>query len=271
MIQMLLKAFFIGATMMVPGVSGGSMAMVLSVYEELITRLSSFRRNVKGNFVYLALFTVSALAGILLIAKPIKNLIVSYPVVSMYFFMGLVIGSVPATYRESGIKKIGWKNVISFAIGILIVLLIALVPASSFNYGSKTISSMALEALIGFLVSAGFILPGISFSYLLLVLGMYSFIMDSVSSFDILSLLPFGIGFILGVLVIVKLIDKALKAKPEISYSVILGFLLGSLVPVFPGIPTSVSDSFVALSLFIAGFAAVYSLSRFNVRKQSCV
>ena len=91
----IIKGFIIGSTMMVPGVSGGSMAMVLGIYGKLITAVSSFFKDIKNNLKFLIQFSIFALIGIVLCAKPILGVIDRFPTIAMFFFIGLVFASVP--------------------------------------------------------------------------------------------------------------------------------------------------------------------------------
>ena len=91
--RVMIKGFVVGSTMMVPGVSGGSMAMILGIYDRLISSISSFFKDWKGNSLYLLSFGIPALLGIVLCAGPITNIITLFPVVSMFFFFGLVFGA----------------------------------------------------------------------------------------------------------------------------------------------------------------------------------
>lgn len=266
MLKDMAKAFIIGATMMVPGISGGTMAMVLAIYEKLIMSLSEFRKDVKKNLLFLAMFSISALIGIFLLARPILALINHYPKIIIYFFMGLVVGSIPTIYKETEIEKINTKDVISFCAGLVIVLGISFLPEGLLTVTEISFTSIMIHIVSGFLVSIGFILPGISFSYLLLVLGLYTFIIERLGNFDIISLLPFGFGFVLGVLIVVKAIRYALKKYPRVSYIVILGFLIGSLFPIFPGLSNSLSDNFISAILFILGFFIIFFLSKLEKR-----
>ena len=268
MLKMILKAFAIGATMMVPGVSGGSMAMVLSIHKDLIDKMSNFRSDMKNNFIFLALFSLSALSGMFLLSKPIMHLIDAYPIVSMYFFLGLVVGSVPTIYKAADVSKIGIKEILSFTIGFLIVLAVSFIPEGIFTVQELSFTQVIVHIIGGFLVSIGFILPGISFSYLLLILGLYSFIIEKLSNFDILSLIPFGLGFLLGLLVMVKAIEKALSKYPKISYFVILGFLLGSLIPVFPGLPKTAIEAVLSIVVFVIGFIIIFFVSKVEEKKK---
>ena len=102
-ISVLIKGFVVGATMMVPGVSGGSMAMILGIYDQLISSVSSFFKDIKKNFMYLLQFGLAGIIGIVLCARPIMGIIDRFPVVSMFFFIGLVFGSVPMLYKKAKI------------------------------------------------------------------------------------------------------------------------------------------------------------------------
>ena len=110
------------------------------------------------------------------------------------------------------------------------------------------------------LVSIGLVLPGISTSYLLLVLGLYEPIISALSNNQFLSLLPIVFGLLAGILALTKVLEIAMKRYPKITYMVILGFLLGSIREIYPGLPEGWSV-LIAILLFILGFAAVYKLS----------
>ena len=99
-ISTLWKGAVIGGTMLVPGVSGGSIAMILGIYQELISAVSSFRKQKKSNFLFLTVFCISAVFGMLVIATPISNLIDIFPKPTMYFFIGAVTGGIHPPWRD---------------------------------------------------------------------------------------------------------------------------------------------------------------------------
>ena len=127
-ISVLIKGFVVGATMMVPGVSGGSMAMILGIYDQLISSVSSFFKDIKKNFMYLLQFGLAGIIGIVLCARPIMGIIDRFPVVSMFFFIGLVFGSVPMLYKKAKIEKPSLKYMVSFLAGAIIVGAMAFLP-----------------------------------------------------------------------------------------------------------------------------------------------
>lgn len=258
----IIKGFIIGSTMMVPGVSGGSMAMVLGIYGKLITAVSSFFKDIKNNLKFLIQFSIFALIGIVLCAKPILGVIDRFPRIAMFFFIGLVFGSVPMLYKKAQIKKFSFFDLLYFIIGIIVVLSCQLIPKLEFDPAAPFTASLALtQCLIGIIVAVGFILPGISFSYLLLILGSYEFIMSAISTLNIIVLIPFGLGFCIGVILLTKVLDICMSKYPEVTYLIILGFLIGSVFPIYPGTPIGweIPLSIVA---FIVGAVIIYQISK---------
>ncbi len=263
----LLKGLVIGGTMLVPGVSGGSMAMILGIYNRLITSVSSFFKNIKKNTLFLAVFVVGALAGMVLFAKPLLGLINRHPKPMLYFFIGAALGGVPLMYKESQVKKISSKHVIFILVGILIVTLLGLLPTNVFSAESSSgIIRIVLLLTAGFIAALALILPGISVSYMLLVLGLYEPTMTAISEFDILFLMPLGIGVVLGILLTTRLLETVMTKFPSVTYMVILGFILGSLAETFPGIPNGI-EWLICILTFTAGFSIIYMLSRLESLK----
>ena len=179
-LSVVLKGFVVGSTMMVPGVSGGSMAMVLGIYDRLISSISSFFKDWKGNALYLLQFGIPALLGIVLCAGPISLLIDYFPIVSMFFFIGLVFGSLPMLYKTARIDRLSWKHILSFVIGAAVVVSMAFLPPMGGDAADLQMNAgtFFLQILTGIVVAVGFILPGISTSYLLLLLGTYDYVIE---------------------------------------------------------------------------------------------
>ena len=105
-----LKGLFVGGTMLVPGVSGGSMAMILGIYHELIASISSFLKHKKESLLFLGVFVAGALVGMALFARPLEALIERFPMPTLYFFIGAVVGGVPLMVKESGITSFSLKR-----------------------------------------------------------------------------------------------------------------------------------------------------------------
>ncbi len=262
-ISTIIKGFIVGATMMVPGVSGGSMAMVLGLYDKLINSLGHIFDSFKSNFIFLLEFGIAALAGIVLCAKPITSIIDRFPIVSMFFFIGLVFGSIPMLYKKAKVEKFSWVSILWFLLGALIVISMEFLPAmeSASEVSGFSFTLLILQLFAGVAVAVGFILPGISTSYLLLILGVYRFIMNAIDNLDIISLLPFIVGFILGVLLLTRFLDWCMRKYPGITYLIILGFLVGSVIPIYPGNPQGLEILYSVIA-FAIGAVLIYFVSK---------
>ncbi len=263
-----LKGLIIGGTMLVPGVSGGSMAMILGIYDRLISSVSSFMKNKKENLIFLVVFSMGGILGVLLFANPLLQLIERYPMPMLYFFIGAVAGGIPLIVRQSGAKKLTWRIAGYVILGLVAVSALGLLPQDLFNAenSSGTVGFLLL-LIAGFVTAAALVLPGISVSYLLLLLGLYDRTMSAISTLHLPFLLPLGIGLVLGIVLITRALERAMAAHPHPSYFIILGFLLGSVAEIFPGIPQGLSLP-VCIITFAAGFSAIFFLSRMEMKKE---
>lgn len=250
--------------MLVPGVSGGSMAMILGEYERLISSVSSFRKDIKGNAIYLLQFVIPALLGMVLLSNPLLSLIEAYTLPMMYLFMGAVLGGVPLVLREAKIKKFKPTMILYVLIGIAAVLLINLIPQNAMTQ-TQGIAGVCIQFAAGIVVSIALVLPGISVSYMLLIMGIYEKVMLAMSELDILTLLPLLIGLVAGIILTTRVLELWMKRRPTSAYLTIFGFVIGSVVYVFPGIPSG-WDIAVCAALLAVGFAAIYLLSAKEAR-----
>ena len=249
-----LKALVVGGTMLVPGVSGGSMAMVLGVYDGLIDAVANFRKKPKENIIFLGLFIVGALLGMLLFAKPLERLIELYPKALMFFFMGAVAGGMPMIYKESGVKKITWRQPVFIGIGLLIVVLLGLIPVDIFN-------ADRFLFVAGIILAIALVLPGISVSYMLLIMGLYKKTLVAINEMDLGFILPLAGGLFVGIFLTTKLLSLLMEKYPPFIYLIILGFVGGSLIEAFPGVPIGL-EWFLCGALFLFGFYLIWMLGK---------
>ena len=260
------KALVVGSTMLVPGVSGGSMAMILGIYDRLIQSVSSFFKNIKGNLIFLTEFVIAALFGMFLFAKPLEALIGAYEKPMMYFFIGVVLGGCPLIFKEAGMSRISWKAIVYLALGAAVVTSLTFLPENLFSATSGGVEGFLIQFFGGIVISIALILPGISVTYMLLVLGLYQGVLSAIGSLDILYLLPLALGLVAGILLLTKALEGAMKHFPQPTYMIILGFVLGSVGQVFPGLPTG-GEIPVCILLAAAGFVLIYFISKLEERK----
>lgn len=266
MLKTIVKGFIVGSSMMIPGVSGGSMAMILGIYDRLIASIPALfsKKTFKESFKFLAIFVIAALAGIMIVARPLDALISRYSVIIMYLFLGAVCGTIPMMVKKAHSEGFDLQSFIYILLGVLIVFSIDFIPEGIFNPSlDASFTDILIQLLGGVLVSVGLVLPGISTSYLLLVLGLYEPLLSALSNGEFLSLIPLVLGLLVGILALTKGLEVAMNRYPKVTYMMILGFLLASLKEIYPGIPSGFGIV-LAIILFILGFIVVYKLSLYE-------
>lgn len=268
-----LKGMWIGGTMTVPGVSGGSMAILLGIYDRLIFSISKFTKDIKNNIIFLVEFVLGAGVGLVLFSQFILMLLQKYTMPTSYFFLGAVAGGIPLIIKEANIKKSDFLNkktgkydhytvgkvflyILYAFIGIGFVYLISLIPEGVFTANESGIQNFLIKIAGGVIVAIALVLPGISVSQMLLMLGLYEEVFGSIKNFDILPLIPLGIGLVAGIILSTLAIGKAIEKHPQATYIIVFGFVLGSLPELFPGMPNG-SEIFVCLLTAILGFAVI--------------
>ena len=266
MLKTVVKGFIVGSSMMIPGVSGGSMAMILGEYDRLIAAIPSIfsKKTFFSSLKYLLTFVVAALLGILIVARPLEVLIARYSLILMYLFLGAVCGTIPMMVKKAHSEGFDLPSLVYIIIGIVLVFSIELIPEGIFNPSlDVSFFDVMIQILGGILVSIGLVLPGISTSYLLLVLGLYEPIISALSNNQFVSLIPIVLGLLVGILALTKILQIAMEYYPKITYMMILGFLLGSIKEIYPGLPSGIGI-LIAIILFVIGFFVVYKLSLFE-------
>ena len=195
------KGMVVGGTMLVPGVSGGSMAMILGVYDRLVSSVSSFFKHKRESFLFLVTFALGGGVGALLFANPLSKLIELWRMPMLYFFIGAVAGCVPMIFREAKVARFHWKQPVYVLVGVLIVSALSLLPSglvADSEMQAGAVSFLLLMAA-GFIAAVALVLPGISVSYLLLMLGLYDETMKAIGDLYFPFLIPLGLGLALGV------------------------------------------------------------------------
>lgn len=289
-----LKGMGMGAADVVPGVSGGTIAFIVGIYEELIDSIKSI--NLKTIKLFFTLkwiaffkaingaFLFSVLAGILIsvfsLAKLITWLLETHPILVWSFFFGLVLAS---TYFVSKQIKIwDWKRWLSFFIGAVTAYYITIATPA------QTPDSLLFIFMCGAIAICAMILPGISGSFILLLMGKYEFIMNAVKSLDIVIIVIFAVGAAIGLILFSNILSYLLKNFHDITISVLSGFMLGSLNKVWPWKETiqTFTDShgnikplieqnilpneylWQAILLMVIGFLMVYIIEKISGKKE---
>ena len=254
------KGAVVGGTMLIPGVSGGTMCIILGIYDRLIHAVSTFFQNKRVNFWLLFWFCLGGGLGILLLSQPLFRVMELFPRPAGFFFMGAVAGSVPMTFQKAKVSNFSWHVPVYVIAGMIIVWALAKLPTME-QLENGSIQQYLMLIVAGVVAAVALILPGISVSYLLLVLGLYAPTIQAIGRFDFLFLLPLGVGLILGIVATTKLLEHLMQSYPRPTYLTILGFVVASIPTIFPGLPQGFEWLVCGITL-LAGFGVVYKVSQ---------
>ncbi len=272
----MLKGFIIGSSMSVPGVSGGTMAIVLGIYDKLISSISNFLKDIKGNTIFLVKFCIGAGVGIGSLAFLIKWLLDVVPFQISFFFLGAVIGGIPQLYKKTKETKLSVASLIYLILGVVIVISIGFIPVNNFDISvGSGLTHYFMLLVTGIIIALALVLPGISTSHMLLVLGMYDAMLIAITEFDIIYIGILGISTLIGIFLITKPIEWTMNKFPHQTYCIIIGFVLGSTSEIFrekilPAIPDGaglfwwIPALISAVIVFILGYISIVALSRFS-------
>lgn len=236
-----LKGFGMGAANVVPGVSGGTIALLTGIYSDIVGALNAvteketwksllhgrfreFWRLINGDFLVALL--VGVLLSVFSLAKLVTWCLTYYPILTWAFFFGLILASAVVMVR--GIKDFRGADLIPAVIGLALGLVICTMSPT------KTTDDIWFIFLCGAISICAMILPGISGSFILLVMGKYHYIMQAITDLNWPVIIMFGVGCVVGILAFAKLLHWLLARWERQTMLVLLGFVFGSLVRVWP-------------------------------------
>lgn len=275
----ILKGFAMGTSDLVPGVSGGTIALLLGIYNQFIASISGiFSRRFWPSFTFLIPIIIGMLLAMGSLSNLFNYLLSQHHIPTMFFFGGLIIGIVPYLLKISNYKtSFTTKHYMMVIAGIAILIVITLMNNGDKHAGETlTLSTVLIIKyfIAGMCASSAMLLPGISGSFMLLVFGVYGTVMLAISEVVKLNftglpiLLAVGFGVLAGFIISSKIIQYFLTHHKLMTFALIIGFVVGSLFAVFPGLPTNIVMWFVSLVVFIIGFIVSLTLGRITAENE---
>ena len=289
------KGLLIGSSMTVPGVSGGTMAILLGIYDRLIAAISHFTKDIKGNVWFLLKFCFGAVIGFAALASVIGDLLEMFPIPVSCFFLGAIIGGIPALYRKTKESRFKVSSVLYILLGMGIVLGIGFLPQELIpEIGGLNFTSLLIWLVAGLVVSLALVLPGISTTHMLMVLGIYTTMSTAIKTVlvwlksllggtppqenvgqAVMFLTLLVISTLIGVFLITRPLEWTMKKFPHQTYCIIMGFVVGSLADiakdtVWPALQVEQAvwkwaiTGVVSVITLAAGMAGILFLSRFS-------
>ena len=271
------KGIAIGIAMIVPGVSGGTLALILGIYSDLIDSVNGLFKHFGKSIKTLLPIILGALVGFLALVTPIKYGLENCPLVVITLFVGLIIGGIPSLYK----KVKGHESIKGFALSFVAIAFMVgicfLVSSITVDISTLTFGLWMYLFLTGILIAAALVMPGISGSMLLMVLGLYSsilFVIKDLMGFNnifnnLMIVLPIGLGALIGFFAISFIMGKLLKKCEIGTYFVIIGLVIGSIGSIYYLSFQEYTIVFDALNIilsivgFIFGFLLTFLIERF--------
>lgn len=285
----ILRGCAIGIANIIPGVSGGTLAVSMGIYDKIIGSVTGLFRHFKKSVTTLLPYAVGMALGLLGLSFIIEYLFANYPLPTVLFFIGLILGGVPAIWSRLDRQKAGIPGVILFVVFFVMLILLPVIAGeerTDLVLTADIVTSLKLF-VVGIIASATMVIPGVSGSMILMSLGYYAPILSSITGFvravldfnisaalaECAILVPFGIGVLAGTFAIAKLISFLLARYEAYTYCAVLGLVAASPISIFTAfqIPApSVGIVILSVLTLAGGFAIAAFLGKADHTDNTC-
>lgn len=270
---LILKGFILGIANIIPGVSGGTLAMTMGIYEDIIKSISSILKTPKKSLKLLLYLGIGAALSILILSKLLNYTLTNYAFATTLFFIGLIVGGFPLLLKKAKGHKVSLGYLLSFLSTTSLVIILRLLQTSENTVSLNNVSlfTIIILLLVGMLAASTMVIPGVSGSFVLMLIGFYKPILNTISNItkfnllghNLLILVPFGIGVLLGIVLTAKLIEYLLKKYEIYTYYGIYGFILASILVLILNVynkATGIPEVVVGILLVLLGTFIGYKL-----------
>ena len=271
-----IKGVVLGVAFVIPGVSGGTLAVLMGIYEELIEAASNFYKSIadfKKYFMYLLPIGLGVVFSVAVFAKLIKFGLDKAPIITILIFLGMIIGGIPALVRNVKGTKINLKDMTLMLVGLIIVISMLIFHKSNSNVvlTNMSITGYITLLLVGAIAAVTMVVPGISGSFTLMLIGYYEPILNlvnDITSFknlgpNLILIFIFMLGVFIGIIFISKIIEWCLKHYKRETYYAIIGFVLSSIISVIYEVskfPFNLTHLIIGIVLLVINTVLVYKV-----------
>lgn len=247
-----LCGFCLGISVFAPGISGSIMAIIMGIYDKLLDITSNPFKNFKNNFRFLLPLGIGALISLVLFILVFSYLFETYEKAVFMLFIGLIVGNLPMVYKEARRSKFKWYYILGTVAAIATAFVVGIMSegVGKMQVASGNISLIYI-ALSGALAGAASLVPGMSVSMILIVMGVYDYLIASAKSIDIVTIAVVGVAFVLSMVVSSKLIKFVFSKFSGMAHFMVMGFLIGSVSGIFFTLPKGGSNLAGAIMLVI--------------------
>lgn len=272
-----IKGIVLGVAFVIPGVSGGTLAVLMGIYEELIEAASNFYKSIadfKKYIMYLLPIGLGVVFSVAVFAKLIKFGLDKAPIITILIFLGMIIGGIPALVRNVKGTKTNLKDMTLMLVGLIIVISMLIFHKSNTNVvlTNMSITGYITLFLVGAIAAVTMVVPGISGSFTLMLIGYYEPILNlvnDITSFknlgpNLILIFTFMLGVFIGIIFISKIIEWCLKHYKRETYYAIIGFVLSSIISVIYEVskfPFNLTHLIIGIVLLVINTVLVYKVS----------
>lgn len=262
-IMRLIHGAFIGLGAVLPGISGGVLCVVFGVYRPIMELLSHPFKAIKKYAKLLIPVVIGIGVGFLAISKLLGFLLNKYPDPSVCLFVGLIAGMLPSLFREAGQKGRSKGSFISLGICFVVVLAL-LLGLNAVNV--KIEPNFGWYIFCGFCIALSVIAPGMSFSTLLMPLGLYTPLVEGIGNLDFSVLIPAGIGGLITVILLAKAIDTLMNRHYSVAFHGIIGIVIAATIVIIPfkSFASGIKEAVINIVCIAAGVVIALVLDKFN-------
>ena len=268
-----LKGIALGMAFVIPGFSGGTMAVILKIYDKLLDAISLNLKKLKKNLPFIIALGLGMAVGVFLTAVALKFLFKNYPVATNLTLTGIVVGSLPMIWKEcTSEAKFKPVNIIPFIMALAVMVVMFFIkraePVEAIAQTDFSIG-LALKLAVGGMIAAvSMVIPGISGSLMLTIMGLYETTITAVSERNFALIIPIGIGAVVGVLAGAKIISILLGKFKQGTYAIIIGLIVGSLLTIFPSDFRFNTQGIIGIILGIIGFILPIAFDRIESKNK---
>lgn len=262
-VMQVLQGIIIGIGAVLPGISGGVLCVVFGIYKPVMELLSNPLRNFKTHVPQLMPVIVGVGVGFLGVSKILSFFLEAYPDPSVCLFIGLIVGMLPSLFQTA--KKQGQPKGCWIALSIAFILIITLLALLSL-FSIHIVSNFGWYMFCGVCVALSVIVPGMSFSTLLMPLGLYTSFIDGLGSLDFMVLVPAGIGAIVTMICLAKAVDALFNRFYPYAFHAVIGVVIAATIVIIPfdSFINSISVALINFFCFMIGSVVALALYKFN-------
>ncbi|KRN04661.1 DUF368 domain-containing protein [Holzapfeliella floricola] len=262
------KGMLIGSGFILPGISGGTLAVVFGVYERVITFLANIRKNFKQNVLFFLPLGIGGILGIVVFSLLMSVALAKYEYQMLWVFIGAIVGTLPTLFRQST------EQTKRTTADTIILITTALIMTVFLIFGQGLFSQIPQNfftwILSGFLIGLGVIIPGLSPSNFLIYMGMYQPMTDGLKTFDLGIVIPLAIGGILSLVTLSKLVNLILQNYHSRLFNFIIGVVIASTIVIIPlNVTYDVVTIISCAGLFLVGIGIAYLMTKLDQKEKA--